>query len=53
MEQMKTYAWAQEKIAEAPGLTREQRDGAACQRRLRQMEAKRAKQERKLEDRPK
>ena len=44
MEQMRSYAWAQEKVAETTGMTREQRDGAACQRRLRQIEAKRAKQ---------
>lgn len=44
MEQMRSYSWAQEKIAETTGMTREQRDGEACQRRLRQMEAKRVKQ---------
>ena len=44
MEQMRSYAWAQEKVAKTTGMTSEQRDGAACQRRLRQMEARRAKQ---------
>ena len=32
---------------EATGMNKEQRGGLACQRRLRQMEAKRAKQEAK------
>lgn len=41
MESRNTYEWAQSKISEVTGYTKEQRESAACQRRLRQMEAKR------------
>lgn len=44
MRMMNEYEWAQGKVSESIGYTKEQREGAACQRRLRQMEAKRAKQ---------
>lgn len=45
MESRDTYEWAQSKIQEVTGYTKEQRESAACQRRLRQMEAKREKLE--------
>lgn len=46
---MKEFDWAQAKIREVVysdtlDWTKEKREGAACQRRLRQMEVKRAKQ---------
>lgn len=40
---MEMYNWAQDKVEEITGMTKEQRESQACQRRLEQMEKKRAK----------
>lgn len=44
MQSMRSYDWAQDKVEQVTGLTREQRESQACQRRLVQMEKKRQKQ---------
>lgn len=43
MQAMKSFEWAQDKVDSCAYPTREQREGQAAQRRLRQMEAKREK----------
>ena len=47
MEQMSLYAWAHAKVDDLSSakVRRWRREAAACERRLRQIEAKRAKQE--------
>lgn len=43
MQAMKSFEWAQDKVASCAYPTREQRESQAARRRLRQMEAKREK----------
>lgn len=47
MQSMRDYEWGQCKVEEVTGLTREQRESQACQRRLTQMEKNRQKQAKK------
>lgn len=49
MQALNSYHWAQDRIQEVTGLTKEQRESQACLRRLRQMAAKREKAERRAE----
>lgn len=49
MQAMNEYAWAQGRIQEVTGLTKEQRESQACQRRLKQMAAKREKEAQRAE----
>lgn len=44
MQARSTYEWGQSKVEQVTHMSREQRDSNACQRRLKQMEAKRIKQ---------
>ena len=44
MQAMKSFEWAQDKVDSCVYPTREQREGHAAQRRLRQMAKKREKQ---------
>lgn len=45
MEARRTFDWAQNRVSEVTGVSKEQRESAACVRRLEQMAKKRAKQE--------
>jgi len=47
MQALNQYHWAQDRIQEVTGLTKEQRESQACRRRLKQMAAKREKAERR------
>lgn len=49
MQALNQYHWAQDRIQEVTGLTKEQRESQACQRRLKQMAAKREKEARRAE----
>ena len=44
MQAMNEFRWAQCKVEEVTGMSREQRESAACARRLEQMAKKREKQ---------
>ena len=41
---MSEFRWAQDKVEEATGMSKQQRESAACARRLEQMAKKREKQ---------
>lgn len=49
MQEKRSFEWAQGREDEVTGLSKEQRETQACQRRLRQMEAKREKAEQKAQ----
>ena len=49
MQALNTYHWAQDKIEEVTGTNKQHHEAKACERRLRQMAARREKEAKRAE----